>query len=198
MKRKLLKDKYDWLNIQKYYNDEHTLDECCKHFNVGRISLLRAVKAGFLKVRNRSDASKLRISKTGPNRPNKEWSKQLSIRQSLHNTGGKCKWYTVNGQKVQGTWERDICKKLLESNILWYKPVVNRDCWSYVDKEGKTRHYTPDLFLPNNNLWLEIKGYWWGKDKEKMEIVQKTYPERKIIIITKNEFKKIMDGELVW
>lgn len=64
--------------------------------------------------------------------------------------------------------------------------------------DGKVRSYTPDFYLPKENIYLEIKGYWWGDDKRKMEIVVETYKDTKFVIIEKEEYKKILQGELVW
>ncbi len=121
---------------------------------------------------------------------------KLSIRQSLKNTGGKCKWFEYNGQYVQGTWELNIVKKLDELNIKWYRPKHKSDIIEY-KIDGKIKKYTPDLFLIEENIYIEIKGYWWGDDKKKMEAVISQNKNKKIII-EKNEYEKILRGELVW
>lgn len=132
-----------------------------------------------------------------PTRMGQEARKKLSVEQSLKNRGGKCKWFDYKGQKLQGTWELNIAKKLDEMNIDWYKPKVHRDVWIY-ELDGQEKSYTPDLFLKKHDIYLEIKGYWWGDDKRKMEAVKQQHPEKKIVIIEKNEYNRIMQGELVW
>ena len=47
-----------------------------------------------------------------PRKMNIEARKRLSEEQSLHNRGGKSKWYTVNNQKVQGTYELKFASQL--------------------------------------------------------------------------------------
>jgi len=126
-----------------------------------------------------------------------ETKKKISAKLSINNKGGRSKWYEVAGQKVQGTWERNVALKFEELHIKWEKLKTNRDTLEYV-MDGKTRSYTPDFFLPDNNLYLEIKGHWWGNDREKMDIVLKTYPDIKIIIVEKDDYEKILRGELVW
>jgi len=126
-----------------------------------------------------------------------EARQRLSIEQSLHNRGGKSKWYEVSGIKVQGTWERDIATKLNELNIQWNKPSTNNDVWKY-QMDGQWKSYAPDFYLPMLDIWLEIKGYWWGNDRKKMNIILATYPERKLIILEKEDYEKFMRGELVW
>lgn len=51
---------------------------------------------------------------------------------------------------------------------------------------GKKRHYTPDFYLPKYNMYVEIKGHWWGNDKEKMVTVIEQYPDKQLLIIESN------------
>lgn len=122
---------------------------------------------------------------------------KLSVEQSLNNRGGKSKWFEYKGYKIQGKWELNVVKKLDEMNIKWHKPRVNSEVWRYKLNE-KIKSYTPDLFLEEYNLFLEIKGYWWGNDKEKMNAVLQQHPDKKLIIIEKEQYEKILQGELVW
>lgn len=130
--------------------------------------------------------------KKKPNLTN-EQRRNLSIRMSQNNPGGKSKWYSVNGIKVQGTWERDVAIQLTKLNILWRRCKYFEYCL-----DSKIKRYTPDFYLPDFNVYLEIKGHWWGKDREKMNIIQSTYPEVNFIILEKKEIDKLMLGELVW
>ena len=133
-----------------------------------------------------------------PGRPHTDETKRkLSLSASINNKGGRSKWYEVAGQKVQGTWERNVALKFEEMEIKWEKLKTNQHTFDYVI-DGKTRCYTPDFFLQEYETYLEIKGRWWGNDKEKMDIVLKTYPNKKIVIIEKDDYEKILRGELVW
>lgn len=138
-------------------------------------------KPGKFTGRSHTDDTKLKISK----------------KLSINNKGGRAKWYTVAGQRVQGTWERDIAYKLEELCIEWYKLKTNKHTLQYV-MDNKIRSYTPDFFLPAYDIYLEVKGFWWGRDKEKMELVQQAHPQVRICIIEKEQFDSIMRGELVW
>ena len=122
---------------------------------------------------------------------------KLSEKQSLNNTGGKCKWYTVAGQKVQGTWERNVALKFEELSIEWVKLKTHNDILKY-EVDGKIKSYTPDFYLPFYNVYLELKGYWWGNDREKMNIVLAQHKDKNILVIEETDYKKILGGELVW
>jgi hypothetical protein len=120
--------------------------------------------------------------------PSKTFRERLSIEQSTQNRGGKCRWFEVNGIKVQGTWEKYIAEKLTEFEIVWIKPSAKKDIWTYIDDSNQHRSYSPDFFLEEYQIWLEVKGYWWGDDKRKMQLVAEQYPERSILLIEKKEF----------
>lgn len=126
-----------------------------------------------------------------------ESKQKLSETMSIRNKGGRCKWYEVDGQLLQGTWERDFAMKLTELGIKWVKIKTNSYTLKYI-MDGVVRNYTPDFYLPDNDLFIEVKGFWWGRDKEKMRLVQEQHSKVNIVIIEKEQFDKIMGGELVW
>lgn len=125
-----------------------------------------------------------------------EYLKHLSIRQSLHNSGGKCKWFEVDGQKVQGTWELKLALKFKSLNIKWAKPKVNKDVYFY-ELNGKQRTYTPDFYLEELDLFLEVKGHWWGDDKRKMQLVltQNINLSFKLKLVMKDMFNEILQAK---
>ena len=121
--------------------------------------------------------------------------KIIGEKLSKNNNGGRCKWFNVeriDGKKfnVQGTWERDFTKVLNIIDKDWIK-IGNNDknhTFEWKDEEEKVHYYTPDFWCPNLQKYFEIKGYWWGNDKRKMELVleQNNIP---IEIIRKKELE---------
>lgn len=108
----------------------------------------------------------------------KEAKEKISIARSLNNKGGRCKWYPAqknNGDiiRVQGTWELRFSKILNIIDENWIKPTTgNKKCiFKWIDDEGIKHTYTPDFYSPKLKKYFEIKGYWWGNDKRKMELV---------------------------
>ena len=120
-----------------------------------------------------------------------ESKRKISEKLSVNNKGGRAKWYDVAGQRVQGTWERDIALKLEDLGISWTKLKTNRDTLKYL-MNGKERSYTPDFYLPEFDMYFEIKGFWWGNDREKMRIVIDTHQDKRIVIIEKQEYEQIL------
>lgn len=129
----------------------------------------------------------------------------LSERQSLNNTGGRCKWYYVGEQKVQGTYERDFAIALENQNIKWQKVKTNNHIFKYI-KNGKVCSYAPDIFLPELNLYIEIKGFWWGDDENKMISIKQQHIDKNVVIIfgrdrlnfIMQDIKKLILLEPVW
>lgn len=124
-----------------------------------------------------------------------EQKRKISLKMSILNKGGKCKWYEFEGVKVQGTWELNIVKKLQEFGIKWNKIKTNSHTMQYFDDNNKQHSYTPDFYLKEYDVYLEIKGFWWGNDKRKMEIVMSTHPNKKIVIVEKDLYNSLKDSQ---
>ena len=180
------KKHYDWIEIQKDYDAGLSFRGLQHKYGIAFNSLVNAKNRGDLITRTKSEASKLRIAEHGPTVMGQDAKRRLSERMSQHNPGGKSKWYEVSGKKVQGTWERNFALYCNENNIAWdrCKP------WKYV-LDGKIKSYTPDFYLPAFDLYVEIKGRWWGNDRAKMDAVIEQHPDKKILIIEKQEYSKL-------
>lgn len=126
-----------------------------------------------------------------------ESKKLISQKLSINNKGGRCKWYTVNGQKVQGTWEKSVAEVLTLQGIKWSKIRTHELSHKYIDNNGKTHTYTPDFYLPDYNLVLEVKGHWWGNDKQKMKWVREQNPNSNIVIIDKDIYENIVSNQSI-
>jgi len=115
---------------------------------------------------------------------------KMSKARSLNNKGGRCKWFEYikpNGEiiKLQGTWEVRFAKvlDLLDEN--WERPKS----FLWFDDNHKQHYYTPDFYSPKLNKYFEVKGYWWGDDKRKMELVIAQQPLHRFEIIRKKELE---------
>lgn len=195
-------------SVRKNHNSLRNHERCCplnanrnyKNGMTGKRGKNQYTKARRLGLPDpevsRETRMKLSVASTGKTLP--EYAKQkISAKLSINNRGGRSKWYEVNGIKVQGTWERDVAQVMTDKKIKWIKPTSSKHSLNYkIENIQKT--YTPDFYLEDLNLYLEVKGYWWGNDREKMNYVFEQNPDVKIVIIERNEYEKILDGELVW
>lgn len=80
------------------------------------------------------------------------------------------KWYKVKNLKneefsVRGHWEENVALRLNELGIYWIKskPLKYfKEFW---------HNYTPDLYVPNMDIYIEVKGRYPDADREKMRLV---------------------------
>lgn len=143
-----------------------------------------------------SETVKMKI-KNGTYLPIK-WSEEFrqkqSSKMSTFNPGGKCKWFDFkkeNGEivKLQGTWEVRFAKILEKIDPLWIKPSLGNKEHSFEWTNERKYTYTPDFWSPKFQTYFEVKGYWWGNDKEKMELVKLQNENLKVIIIQRKELE---------
>ena len=187
------KKHYNWNEIQTDYDKGMTYRDLGEKYGVTFNSIANAKKRGELVTRTLSEAGKLHFKHNPARGPGEEARKRTSERMLTNNPGGRSKWFDVDGKKCQGTWERDFALYCNEHNIEWHRCKP----WKYV-MDDKTRNYTPDFYIPSKDLYIEIKGNWWGDDRRKMDCVITQYPDRSILILEKEKYKQLLQGELVW
>ena len=85
---------------------------------------------------------------------------------------------------MKSTWEVNIAKWL--DRIGWE--------WRYEPKrfELKDRTYLPDFYLPEKNIWWEVKGWFSPRDQETIRQFRGTYPNEKILVLTKSIYNSIL------
>lgn len=126
-----------------------------------------------LSIESRKKMSKL---KTGQN-VSKVTREKISKARSkyLEEIGGggftKIKWYKINNIKneefiVRGKWELELAEILNNEKIYWIRKVY----LTYLQNEI-TKTYCPDFYLPDYNMYIEVKGYYSQIDKEKIALV---------------------------
>ena len=89
---------------------------------------------------------------------------------------------TIDGLEVKmdSTWEVAMAEKLDELNIRW---VRNDDMkLEYTTVRGRKRKYIPDFYLPDYDLYIEVKGYWTDASRHNMKDIEERNP-RKILIL---------------
>ena len=76
------------------------------------------------------------------------------------------------------------------NNINWVRS--NKIFINYKrDELDINRNYFPDFYLPDVNEYVEIKGYFFPKDKEKMKLVQEQNIDKNIILLFKEDLEKL-------
>lgn len=106
---------------------------------------------------------------------------------------GRCKKIHYNSPiagdiLIDGTWELYIAKYLDSINVKW---IRNTKKFSYINFKNKESKYTPDFYIYDSDLYIEVKGYETDLDRCKWQ----QFTE-KLFVIKKELFfniKKIVD-----
>ena len=51
--------------------------------------------------------------------------------------------------------------------------------------------YTPDFYIPEWNLYIEIKGYWYKGSKERFNLFKKLYPKVRIKVFKQKDLQSM-------
>ena len=86
------------------------------------------------------------------------------------------------GHYVRSMFEANFCRILKHNHVKYF---YERD--TFILEDGTT--YTPDFFLPKQNIYIELKGRLFEKDKRKMELFKQNYTNLKLIVIYQDNYK---------
>lgn len=92
------------------------------------------------------------------------------------------KWFTVNGIKVQGTWEKRFAEYLVSKSIDFDRIKI---------KFLGSHTYTPDFHCIKENVFFEVKGFRRDRDIYKMHLVLKEHPDVSIKMIEKEQLDNL-------
>jgi very-short-patch-repair endonuclease len=150
------KRKYDWDEIQKFYNNGGTWRDIEKVFGCACQSVAKAVARGDLKLRNKIEAAVLSHKKTGPRKHTEETKRKISkIR---------LKYLKENPDKVPYLLNHSSKKsypEIIFENALKSSGITG---WEYNYQNGI---YSYDFAWPKQKLDVEIDGGTHLTDKVK-------------------------------
>ena len=107
-----------------------------------------------------------------------------AIKSNKVHTRAKGGYRNDIGHYVRSSWEANYCRYLLFKNRLYfYEPKT------FELPNGKT--YTPDFYLVDRNIFVEIKGWMTKKSKNKIALFREIYPKLKLKIIDEDEYTKL-------
>ena len=92
---------------------------------------------------------------------------------------------------MDSTWEVACAKRLDELGIRWIRnPSLKL---KYTTRGRRQRNYIPDFYLPDLDIYIEVKGYWTDAARHKMEDVQRKNPVRILILESLEDIAQIDD-----
>ena len=90
---------------------------------------------------------------------------------------------------MDSTWEVAMARRLDELSVKW---IRNSDLkLEYVTRGRRKRKYIPDFYLPDYDLYIEVKGYWTDAARHKMKDVQKRNPVKILIVESLSEISDV-------
>jgi len=93
--------------------------------------------------------------------------------------------------KCQGKWEKAVAEKLNSMGVKWVrgKPILYK-------MDGVTHRYNPDFYIPNEDRYVEVKGFYFERDRIKMRHVMEQNPELQIYFIDYKKYQSFLDGKI--
>ena len=69
---------------------------------------------------------------------------------------------TYKGVTFCSHFEREVAVYLDQINISWQR---NEKSFPAIMEDGSEKHFVPDFYLPDYDIFVESKGIWWTKEK---------------------------------
>lgn len=102
---------------------------------------------------------------------------------SSSNVNGRVKKVVYKNITLDSQWEVDFAIWLDENKIIWERPNKGFE-YNYKDKK---HIYYPDFYLPQLDIYVEVKGYKREKDEYKWKSLNN------LIVLLSKDIKKIKD-----
>lgn len=106
---------------------------------------------------------------------------------SKNNVSGRVKNYTITlgntNYTFKGTWEVLVATKLFEHNIQFTNEITPIEY--FWKDDGRMHLYFPDFYLPEKNIYIEVKGFKRERDEDKWAVLNNLF------IIDSQEINKI-------
>lgn len=140
-----------------------------------------------------SDDSRLKMSASSKGRTHTIETKELISKKALASKHRRLKKSVKEYQCIDGTivkmdssWEVAMANRLDELMIKWIRP----EPMEWIDSSGRTRHYFPDFYLSEYDLYLDPKNpYAYTVQIEKIEWLKINRPT--VIFLTTLESIKM-------
>ena len=115
-------------------------------------------------------------------------SRTVSIEKARRGKGGVSVARIMRGTKYRSHFEIGLAKSLSEKNIAFEYENAK---FTYIPKP---RTYTPDFYLPEQDIYIEAKGNLDKGDRVKMQLIKQQHPELDIRFVFQRAQNKIYRG----
>jgi very-short-patch-repair endonuclease len=168
----------NWIEVQNYYNDNHTWKDIIKEFSISSNTINKAVKGEKLKMRSKSDANKIASIKF-PKKLTEETKKKISDARKKylkehpdqvpyllnHFSKGESypeKYFQIILQKSNLSYERYLQISYYNLDFAFIEKGIDLEIdgdQHYLDQKIVESNKERDIFLKNNG-WSVIRISW--------------------------------------
>lgn len=186
------------LQLIKDNNFEIIFDDYQKGISLRELEIKYALNRDSIKKVFKYCGKTIKNSKEAINASTK-YKKQIgtySIKKTKESCSGHVPWYLINNNKLQGLWEAKFALWLSDNNID-FKCHFKFESLKYRDDSNLLRTYHPDFKILTTNkffdkdCFIEIKGVYSEKDKNKMKLVREQHKDKKIILLEYEQLYKL-------
>lgn len=90
------------------------------------------------------------------------------------------------GIYVRSKWEANYARVLKHKNVNFqFEPKT----FFMTREDGSQTSYTPDFYLVDSDLYVEVKGFWMDAAKEKFDLFRQQYPDIRIDVVDGEKYK---------
>lgn len=142
--------------------------------------MLLSGKNNYMYEKHHTKITKDKISKTKLKKGDSIGKKNPMYGKITH---GKGAYYKQSW--MRSSWEVAYARYCIINHIKYrYEPKAFPITYRYKGKK-KEGTYRPDFYLPEQDLWIEIKGYWRDDAKAKFNAFKRQYKDIDIKIVNK-------------
>jgi predicted DNA-binding protein YlxM (UPF0122 family) len=164
--------KYNWEEIQAYYDEGYSLRECQEKFGFSNTAYAKAKKANRFQLRPQQEACCL-MHQNGKHKQN--WSEEardkLRASAKSRKLGGtrNSKKFKYNGITLDSTYEVRVAQVLDRAGIQWQRPKTT---FIWVSDDNGEHRYKPDFYLLEQGIYLDPKNDYLAQlDRRKIDLV---------------------------
>lgn len=115
-------------------------------------------------------------------------SRTVSLKKARRGEGGISVARIMRNTKYRSRFEIGLARSLLDKKIDF---EYENQKFVFIPKP---RTYTPDFYLPKQNIYIEAKGELDKNDRVKMQLVKQQHPELDIRFVFQRASNKIYKG----
>lgn len=121
-----------------------------------------------------------------------ETKRKRGIFNTTSNAYSRCKGgFRIDLQHYfRSSWEANVARIFNYKNIKWKYETKRFD---FTEENQSVLSYQPDFYLPEVDIWVEVKGWMDEKSKIRLELFKKYYPEenKKLLLIDSKFYYKL-------